>query len=61
MNIKIGFGIETDVKGHEYKGFFAHDIRSGLGEIRDDEKKFNLGIFKDGHLEGEVIRRDPEG
>jgi hypothetical protein len=36
-NQKLNFGIETDAKGQEYKGFFSHDVRSGLGEIRDND------------------------
>lgn len=60
-NKKETFGIETDIKGNKYKGFFSGDVRSGLGEIKDVESNYDLGIFKDGHLEGEVIRRNAEG
>ena len=36
-------------------------MRSGLGEIKDENENYNLGIFNDGHLEGEVIRKNPDG
>jgi hypothetical protein len=32
-----------------------------LGEIKDEDQNLNLGFFKDGHLEGEVLRIDQEG
>jgi hypothetical protein len=59
--MKETFGIESDAKGNLFKGFFLYNVRAGLGEIKDEEQNVNLGFFKDGHLEGEVIRMDQEG
>ncbi len=36
-NKKEAFGLETDPKQRMYKGFFSGGIRSGFGEIRDDD------------------------